>query len=153
MASTSNPTASNGTDQRLQDLEKEVNLLQQEIASLKESETPGLRTAAYAQPQPLNAPATGEDAPQKISISSLLGPVTLSGFGDVYYGYDYNHPPDNLSGLRFFEAPTNGFAFNMAELILDKPPDATSADSAAGLRRADGGGWCAGRRIRNRVRV
>ena len=112
---------------------------------MKESDTPSMRTAAYvepaAAPAPISAPA--DDAAQKISISSLLGPVTLSGFGDVYYGYDYNHPEDNQSGLRFFEAPTNGFAFNMAELILDKPADATSAESRLGYHVSAGYGQAA----------
>ena len=92
----------------------------------------GLRTR---QPPRTSAP--------KISISSLLGPVTLSGFGDMYYGYDANHPGNNQSGLRFFEAPTNGFSFNMAELVLDKPPDATSPDSRLGYHVAAGYGQAA----------
>lgn len=141
----SSSSASSETQQRLADLEKEVSALQAEISALKESESPGMRTAAYVQPaavsDPLSAPA--DDAAQKISISSLLGPVTLSGFGDVYYGYDYNHPEDNMSGLRFFEAPTNGFSFNMAEVILDKPPDATSAESRLGYHVSAGYGQAA----------
>jgi hypothetical protein len=104
-----------------------------------------MQAASYMQPAaapaPISAPA--DDAAQKISIASLLGPVTLSGFGDVYYGYDYNHPLDNLSGLRAFEAPTNGFAFNMAELILDKPADATSAESRLGYHVSVGYGQAA----------
>ena len=40
------PTA----DQRLEELEKEVILLQQQIASLKSDSTPGMKTAAYAVP-------------------------------------------------------------------------------------------------------
>jgi Putative beta-barrel porin-2, OmpL-like. bbp2 len=142
-ASPASSTASNDTAQRLQDLEKEVNALQQEIAGLKDSETPGFKTAAYAQPQPLNAPAAGEDAPAKISISSLLSGITLSGFGDVYYGYNYNHPVDNTSGLRFFDGPTNGFGFNMAELILDKPTDSSTPDSRLGYHVAAGYGEAA----------
>jgi hypothetical protein len=142
----SSSSASSETQQRLADLEKEVSALQAEISALKDSNTPSMQNAAYVQPaaalgNPLSAPA--DDAAQKISISSLLGPVTLSGFGDVYYGYDYNHPEDNFSGLRFFEAPTNGFGFNMAELILDKPPDATSAESRLGYHVSVGYGQAA----------
>jgi hypothetical protein len=129
----------------LADLEKEVMALQAEITSLKESDTPSMQAASYVQPaaapNPISAPA--DDAAAKISIASLLGPVTLSGFGDVYYGYDYNHPPDNQSGFRAFEAPTNGFAFNMAELILDKPADATSAESRLGYHVSVGYGQAA----------
>jgi hypothetical protein len=144
-AATPQPTA----DQRLEELEKEVILLQQQIASLKSDSTPGMKTAAYAVPgsQPaaggFTPGSTAEDAPAKISLAGLLGPVTFSGFGDVYYGYDNNHPFNNLAGLRSFEAPTNGFNFNMAELILDKAPDATTAESRIGYHIAAGYGFAA----------
>ncbi len=148
-AASSQPSAPMTADQRLQELEKEVTLLQQEIAALKSDSTPGMKTAAYAVPG--SQPAAGgftpgsapEDAPAKISLAGLLGPVTLSGFGDVYYGYDNNHPFNNQAGLVFFTAPTNSFNFNMAELILDKAPDATSADSRLGYHVSAGYGTAA----------
>jgi Putative beta-barrel porin-2, OmpL-like. bbp2 len=139
----SSSSASSETQQRLADLEKEVEALQAEITSLKESDTPSMRTAAYAEPASAPVSAPLPTPADKISLSSLLGPVTVSGFGDVYYGYDYNHPPNNQSGLRFFEAPTNTFSFNMAELILDKPPDATSAESRLGYHVSAGYGQAA----------
>ncbi|MGA8768266.1 MAG: porin, partial [Candidatus Acidiferrales bacterium] len=130
-------------------MEKEVILLQQQIASLKSDSTPGMKTAAFAVPgsQPaasgFTPGSTAEDAPAKISLAGLLGPVTLSGFGDVYYGYDNNHPFNNQAGLRSFEAPTNGFNFNMAELILDKAPDATTSESRLGYHVSAGYGYAA----------
>lgn len=134
------------TQKRLEELEKEIAVLQSEISSLKDDSTAGVKTAAYAQPTSgagsFNPGAAPDDAP-KISISSLLGPVTLSGFGDAYYGYDNNHPFNNQAGLRSFESPTNGFNFNMAELILDKPPDATSAESRLGYHVSAGYGYAA----------
>jgi len=134
-------------DQRLQELEKEVTLLQQEIASLKADSTPGMKTAALTQPVSspgsFNPASPADDAPAKVSISSLLGPVTLSGFGDAYYSYDNNHPFNNLAGLRSFEAPTNGFDFNMAELILDKAGDTTSAENRLGYHVSAGYGYAA----------
>jgi len=139
-------TAQPNADQRLQDLEKEVALLQQEIAALKEDSTPGLKTAAFVQPDAApagimpNAPA--DEAP-KINLAGLLGPVTLSGFGDAYYGYDPNHPYNNQAGLRSFESPTNGFNFNLAELILDKAPDAMSAEGRLGYHVSAGYGYAA----------
>jgi hypothetical protein len=148
-AATSQPAAPLTADQRLEELEKEVTLLQQQIASLKADTAPGMKTAAYAEPgsQPgaggFTPGSTSEDAPPKISISSLLGPITVSGFGDVYYGYDNNHPFNNQAGLRSFESPTNGFNFNMAELILDKAPDATSAESRLGYHVSAGYGYAA----------
>ncbi|MGA2509592.1 MAG: porin [Candidatus Acidiferrales bacterium] len=134
-------------DQRLQELEKEVMLLQQEIASLKADSTPGMKTAALTQPESnpgsFNPSSPADDAPAKVSLAGLLGPVTLSGFGDVYYGYDYNHPGNNEAGLRSFEYPTNGFNFNMAELILDKAPDATTSESRLGYHISAGYGTAA----------
>ena len=149
-AATAQPAASAqpSADQRLQDLEKQVELLQQEIASLKTDTAASMKTAAYAIPgssasAAFTPGAAGDDAPAKISIASLLGPITLSGFGDVYYGYDNNHPYNNQAGLRFFEAPTNSFNFNMAELILDKAPDAMTTESRLGYHVAAGYGQAA----------
>ena len=128
-------SASVDTQQKLQDLEKEVGILEQEIAALKASSTPAVTNAAYhpdAAVAAVNAPpALPDDAPQKVSLAGLLGPVTLSGFVDAYYGYNPAHPFDNKDGLRFFEADTNAFSFNMAELILDKAPDLTSTGPEA----------------------
>jgi hypothetical protein len=143
-AATSQPTA----DQRLEELEKEVTLLEQQIASLKEDTAASMKTAAYAEPgsQPapgINAGGAADDAPKAPTIAGLLNNITLSGFGDVYYGYDNNHPFNNLAGLRSFEAPTNGFNFNMAELILDKPADATSAENRLGYHVSAGYGYAA----------
>lgn len=144
-AATQPAAAAPSADQRLQDLEKEVALLQQEIASLKEESTPGVKTAALVQPDAapaasFNPTPAADDAPQKINLAGLLGPVTISGFGDAYYSYNYNHPPDNFSGFRFFEGPTNGFSFNMAELILDKAPDATTSEGRLGYHVSAGYG-------------
>jgi len=144
----SQPAPSQPTrDQRLEELEKEVTVFQQEIASLKADSTPEMKTVALTQPASNSAdglsPAPAADDEPKMSLAGLLGPVTLSGFGDAYYGYDYNHPGNNQSGLRFFEAPTNGFALNMAELILDKAPDATSPDSRLGYHVSAGYGQAA----------
>ncbi|HKV03732.1 MAG TPA: porin [Candidatus Acidoferrales bacterium] len=137
-AAAAQPTA----DERLAELEKEVALLQQEIASLKSESTPGIKTAAFVEPAAgaFTPSPAADDAPAKINLAGLLGPITISGFGDAYYGYDYNHPPSNRSGLRFFEAPTNGFSFNIAELILDKAPDATSPDGRLGYHVSAGYG-------------
>jgi len=137
---TAQPAAAQPTaDQRLEELEKQMALLEEEIASLKTASAAEAKMAAN--PEPAAAPR-GEDA-AKISLAGLLGNVTLSGFGDVYYGYDNNHPFNNLAGLRNFEAPTNGFNFNMAEFILDKAPDAMSSDGRLGYHLAVGYGTAA----------
>ena len=131
------------TQQRLQDLEKQVELLQQEIASLKENETPGMRTAAYVQPA-ASASAPMAPAPdEKVTLGGLLGSTTFSGFVDTYYGFNANHPFDNTSGLRYFDGKTNAFGLNMAEMIVDKAPDASSTEGRIGYHIAAGYGQAA----------
>jgi hypothetical protein len=124
------PAAAGETQQRLQDLEKEVSALEQEIASLKEADTAGVKTASYS----LNPPPA-DDAPAKVSFASLLGPTTISGFVDGYYSFNFNQPgnladatnPDGVDGntLRFFDQSANQFSLNAVELVVDKAADAT----------------------------
>jgi hypothetical protein len=155
-SSTTQPSAD--TQQRLQDLEKEMLLLQKEIVSLKESETPSIKTAAYVQPAAADASATAVSqapaataapaapaAATPINLAGLLGPTTISGFVDAYYGYNYNHPASQFSGngLQPFTQDANGFALNMVELIVDKPPDATSSESRVGYHVSAGYGQAA----------
>jgi hypothetical protein len=127
-ASTSAAPAKN-TQQQLDDLQKEMAAIEQQISALKAQQeaAPSVQAASYVQ-TPAAAPAEAA----KISLASLLGPTTISGVGDVYYGYNYNHPISNLSGLRYFDGPTDGFGLNLLELIVDKAPDATSTDSRLG---------------------
>jgi hypothetical protein len=126
------PTAAGATQQqRLEDLEKEVSALQQQIAALQQADTPGLKTAAYS----LNAPPPADDAPAKVTFAGLLGPMTISGFVDGYYAFNFNQP-NSLSGedfsngidgntLRFFDESTNQFSLNAVEMVVDKAADAT----------------------------
>lgn len=54
----------------------------------------------------------------------MLGNTTVSGFVDTYYGYNFNQPKSQTSGLRAFDGPSNQFALNLIEINLDKQPDA-----------------------------
>jgi len=130
-------STSQETLDRVQELEKQMSVLQREIAALKESEsstTAALKTAALTQPA-----AAAPAADDKITLGSLLGPVTFSGFVDAYYAFNFNQPnnPDNPLGnatapngidgnaLRFFDNNTNQFSLNAIEAVVDKAPDAT----------------------------
>jgi hypothetical protein len=118
------------TQQRLEELEKEVSALQQQISSLQQADTPGLKTASYS----LNPPPA-DDAPAKVSFASLLGPTTITGFVDGYYSFNFNQPgnlsspntPNGFDGnaLQFFDNSTNQFSLNAVELVVDKAADAT----------------------------
>jgi hypothetical protein len=57
------------------------------------------------------------------AVATLLGPVTLSGFVDTYYGYNSNQPIGRTNGLRNFDINSAQFGLNMLELVADKAPD------------------------------
>jgi hypothetical protein len=135
-------SASSGQQKRLDDLEQEVGVLQQEIAILKQNDsgTPGLKTAALVEPAfpqgQAPAAAAATPAPAPINLAGLLGPTTLSGFVDAYYAFNFNQPgalgpsgfPNGIdgNGLRFFDENTNQFSLNAMEGIVDRAPDATA---------------------------
>jgi hypothetical protein len=105
------------------DLQKKIDDLEKQIADIKAqiaapAPAPAAPAAAAA-PAPAPAPA----AP---TIATLLGPTTLSGFVDVYAGYNGNQPDTRTNTLRNFDINTGQFGLNMIELIADKAPDATA---------------------------
>jgi hypothetical protein len=138
-ASASSAAPAKNTQQQLDDLQKEMAALEQQIAALRAQQdaAPKVEAASFVQ-TPAAAPADN-----KVNLAGLLGPITLSGTGDVYYGYDYNHPINGIDPATPFTAATNGFGLNLAEFILDKAPDATSSDSRFGYHFAAGYGQAA----------
>jgi hypothetical protein len=102
------------------DLQKKIDDLQKQITDLKAQMAP-----SAAAPAPAAAAATPA-TPAPTGIAALLGPTTLSGFVDVYYGYNANQPATRTNGLRNFDINSGQFGLNMIELIADKAPDATA---------------------------
>jgi Putative beta-barrel porin-2, OmpL-like. bbp2 len=133
---------------QIQQLQEEVETLQGEISELKRktSETPIIKPAVFVEPtasEPLSAsdsaaPAAATTAMQtpaqaskeKVTLGSLLGPTTLSGLVDTYYGYDFNHPSNMQTGLRFFDANENQFGLSLVELSVAKTPSLTGGVAA-----------------------
>lgn len=110
--------------QRMLDLEKQVAELKAALAAMSKTpppaaEAPAPATAVVATPAPV--------APTPITITSLLGSTTLSGFVDGYYGANFNHPASHTNQFRNFDIATNQFGLNMIELIVDKTPDAAAS--------------------------
>src|ERR1700690_988288 len=102
------------------DLQKKIDDLTKQIADIKAqmaAPAPAPAAASAAAPAPAPAPTT---------ISTLLGPTTLSGFGDGYGGYNANTPFFRANQLRNFDINSGQFGLNMIELIADKAPDATA---------------------------
>ena len=128
--------------QKVKDLEQQIEELRAEMAAMKDNSpkppsvavvastgVPPLTSAALAVPAlPLAAQAaTPAPAPEKISIASLLGPTTISGFVDTYYGYNSNQPSSRTTYLRNFDINSGQFGLNMLELVADKAPDAAAS--------------------------
>ncbi|HYU47788.1 MAG TPA: outer membrane beta-barrel protein [Terriglobales bacterium] len=127
--------------QHMQELERQVKELQAEVATLKSA--PAATTAA-SRAVPQSNLVSSESAaapaapPAPPSLAGLLGPTSLSGFVDVYYGQNFNNPTSRLNNLRFFDGATNQFGLNLVELVVDKAPDA--ANSRTGYHVALGFG-------------
>src|SRR2546426_8090921 len=129
--------------QRMQELEKQVSDLRSELAALKQNDSMASNTKT---PTPTEvpqsnlvttAPATTSPTPA-MSIASLLGPTSVSGFVDTYYNYNSNQPSSRTNGFRSFDVASNQFALNLVELVVDKTPD--PANSRTGYHIALGFG-------------
>lgn len=131
-ASTAPPT-NDAIVHHMEELEDQVKALRAEVAALKgpdktAPEAPATTAAAVPAAAQSNlvtgAPATAPAAP---SLAGLLGPTSLSGFVDVYYGQNFNNPATQTNGLRFFDQGANMFGLNLVELVVDKAPEATNS--------------------------
>lgn len=127
-SSDSTPSAAE-LSKRVADLEKIVSQLQSELAASKQAAPAAAPAAAAAVPSnavvATSTPAA--TAPSKVTIASLLGPTSVSGFVDGYYNYNFNSPSDRLNSFRVFDTTANNIALNMVELVVDKQPDAAAS--------------------------
>jgi hypothetical protein len=112
---------------RVQDLEKELKDLKSQMAALKPSEAPAPAAAAPAPPVAAAVTSAPAAAPAAPTIAGLLGPTTISGFVDTYYGYNSNQPVGRTTAYRNFDINSSQFGLNMIELVADKSPDATAS--------------------------
>ena len=100
---------------QVQELEEEVKALRAEVTALKAAPAPpptatSPAPAEAAAPAPSAAALTNAPAatPAPTGLAGLLGPTTLSGFVDTYYGYNPNHPFTRQNGLTTLTSiPTN----------------------------------------------
>ena len=114
------------------DLGSRIDSLEKQLADLRSQME--AQKAAAAAPAPAPAPAAAllpaaapAAAPAPTGLAGLLGPTTLSGFVDVYYGYNSNQPAGRTTAFRNFDINSAQFGLNMIELVADKAPDATAS--------------------------
>lgn len=114
------------------DLASRIDSLEKQLADLRSQ----MEAQKAAAPAPAPAPAPAEAvvaspapaaAPAPTGLAGLLGPTTLSGFVDVYYGYNSNQPVGRQTLFRNFDINSGQFGLNMIELVADKAPDATAS--------------------------
>jgi len=120
------PAAGDAIAKHIEEMEKEIKELRQEVATLKGAD----KTAPAPVPAQNLVNVTGNSAPSAPpppSLAGLLGPTTLSGFVDVYYGQNFNNPAGQANGLRFFDGATNQFGLNLVEMVVDKAPDPSNS--------------------------
>lgn len=140
--STSGSPDSAAMTEKVEQLEKELADLKSEIAAMKASGTSAPAPASSSSIPQSNivsaSSAPANDAPKATTLGSLLGPTSLSGFVDVYYGENFNNPATRQNNLVFFNGAAEQFNINMLELIIDRAPDA--AGSRLGYHIAAGYG-------------
>src|SRR5947207_380986 len=129
--------------QRMQELEKQVSDLRSELAALKQNDSMSSNAKTpmqteVAQSSLVTTTSATSSPPSAISIASLLGPTSVSGFVDTYYNYNSNQPSSRTNGFRSFDVASNQFALNLVELVVDKTPD--PANSRTGYHIALGFG-------------
>src|SRR5437588_1296456 len=105
---------------RVEELQRELDDMRAQLAALKETPT---------HPASSSPSGTSSLAPSSssTSLASLLGPTSLSGFVDMYYGYNANQPVSRTNSFRSFDALSNQFALNLVELVVDKTPEVTNS--------------------------
>ena len=108
------------------------------IAEVASTSMPSLHLASLAPVEDAPAAAAAPaPAPEKVSLSGLLGPTTLSGFVDVFYGYNSNQPSTHANQFHNFDMNSSEIGLNMVELVADKP---VSSDVKVGYHIALGFG-------------
>jgi hypothetical protein len=120
------PPTNDAILQHMQELEREVKELRAEVTSLKGGDK-SAPAAAPAVPQSNLVSSAPGGTPPPPSLAGLLGPTSLSGFVDVYYGQNFNNPTSRSNSLRFFDGATNQFGLNLVELVVDKAPDPSNS--------------------------
>lgn len=127
------PPANDAIVHHMEELEEQVKELRAEVATLKGSDktapaaTPAATVPPVAQSNVVTGPAAPGAPPAGPSLAGLLGPTTVSGFVDVYYGQNFNNPASQTNGFRFFDGATNQFGLNLVELVVDKAPEVTNS--------------------------
>ncbi len=116
---------------RVDRLESEKAASQQTVTATVTASGSGAATAIVATTEQKPAPGPFD------GLVDVLGGATLTGFVDTYYNVNFSQPVvpatsltstgGHVSGLRSWDGQNNNFTLSMAQVALDKPPDASKS--------------------------
>src|SRR5689334_17554960 len=92
-AQTNVPPASD-LSAKIEELQRQLEDLRTQLAALKKDSS---------QPATSGGTAAASTTSSSTSLAGLLGPTSLSGFVDTYYGYNANQPASRTNGFRSFD--------------------------------------------------
>ena len=160
-AQTTPQTPSSSTDQRIDELNEEVQDLKALVHQLQDqlsrmsgspaaasaaapattttTATPPAasntdappQSAAAASPPATAAPAAASGAVSSKSAADFLRGTTINAMLDGYYEYNLNAPVGRVNYLRAFDVSSNSFSLNQADLLVENAP---TVDRPYGLR-------------------
>ena len=159
-AQTTPQTPSSSADQRIDELNEEVQDLKALVHQLQDqlsrmsgspaaasaaapatttttatppaaSNTDAPPQSAAASPPATAAPAAASGAVSSKSAADFLRGTTINAMLDGYYEYNLNAPVGRVNYLRAFDVSSNSFSLNQADLLLENAP---TVDRPYGLR-------------------
>ena len=125
-AASAAPTAEQPLTQREQQLLERIEKLEQRLAALEENAglaaiQPEQRGAAEPD-SPTQTASLKKDEPERTG-NRVLGGMTINGYLDTYYSYNFNHPIGRDNLLHAYDVTSNAFSLNQVDLILENAPD------------------------------
>ncbi len=120
-------SATTGDAATIGKLQTELDQLKAQIDQLKKEQEAKKAKASTASESVSTQPAATPVASKPTMAEKLFDSTTISGSVDGYYGFDFNHPADRQAGLRVFDNYTNQFGLNLAELTIERTPDASTS--------------------------
>lgn len=97
-----------------------VGLLHSGLSLAQAQEAPGVGADKGSVLERLDRLENRTDAP---GIWKTLG-LRISGFVDVAYTHNFNNPNSNLNQLHIFDTNANAFMPHLAQVMIERPPDA-----------------------------
>jgi Putative beta-barrel porin-2, OmpL-like. bbp2 len=113
---------------QVEDLEKLVRRLQEQLAKASAPAAAGVAVAPQAPNTPSQAPPAVKAGPASPAaaapgVAILPYGVTINAMLDGYYEYNFNSPVGRVNNLRVYDVSSNSFSLSQADLLVESAPD------------------------------